>query len=32
MTEQSPFTMTIDMGALEALGIKLYSNAAAVLT
>ena len=27
-----PFTMTIDMGALEALGIKLYSNAAAVLT
>ena len=26
------FTMTIDMGALEALGIKLYSNAAAVLT
>lgn len=32
MTEQSPFTMSIDMGALEALGIKLYSNAAAVLT
>lgn len=32
MTDQSPFTMSIDMGALEALGIKLYSNAAAVLT
>ncbi len=32
MTEQPPFTMSIDMSVLEALGIKLYSNAAAVLT
>ena len=32
MTEQPTFTMSIDMSVLEALGIKLYSNAAAVLT
>ena len=32
MTEQPSFTMTVDMAVLEALGIKLYSNAAAVLT
>ena len=32
MKEHPPFTMSIDMSVLEALGIKLYSNAAAVLT
>lgn len=32
MPDTRPFTMTIDMAVLEALGINLYSNAAAVLS
>ena len=32
MDERDPLTMTIDMAVMDSLGIKLYSNAAAVLT
>ena len=32
MTERDPLTMKIDMAIMESLGIKLYTNAAAVLT
>lgn len=32
MNKRDPLTMTIDMAVMDSLGIKLYSNAAAVLT